>query len=89
LSLVPSHLSGSRYLVLRGSLGQVVESLAALELGILDDTCLLLARLGQFKVMYVLASASEEKLPVQVMKVWPSCLPEVTGYARMVETTEV
>jgi hypothetical protein len=39
--------------------------------------------------MYVLASASLEKLPVQVMKVWPSCLPEVMGYARMVETTEV
>jgi hypothetical protein len=22
------------------------------------------------------------------MKVWPSCGPEVTGYARMVETTD-
>jgi hypothetical protein len=22
------------------------------------------------------------------MKVWPSCRPEVTGYARMVETTD-
>jgi hypothetical protein len=36
----------------------------------------------------ILASASLEKLPVQVMKVWPSCGPEVTGYARMVETTD-
>lgn len=35
------------------------------------------------------ASASLEKFPVQVMKVWPSCCPEVTGYARMVLTTLV
>jgi hypothetical protein len=37
---------------------------------------------------YVLASASLLKLPDHVMKVLFSCVPDVTGYTRMVETTE-
>jgi hypothetical protein len=35
------------------------------------------------------ASASLLKLPVQVMYVWPACWPEVMGYRRIVETTDV
>jgi folate-dependent phosphoribosylglycinamide formyltransferase PurN len=44
----------------------------------------------QKKTVYVdvLASASLLKLPDQVTNVCPSCLPDVTGYARMVETLD-
>jgi hypothetical protein len=35
------------------------------------------------------AEASLEKLPVHVMNVCPSCLPDVTGHRRIVATTDV
>lgn len=38
--------------------------------------------------LHLLASASLLKLPDHVMKVLFSCVPEVTGYTRMVDTTE-
>lgn len=49
----------------------------------------ILKDIGERRKEHVPASASLEKLPVQVIKVCPSCLPDVTGYARMVLTTLV
>jgi hypothetical protein len=77
------------HLFLRGGFCEVRKRFATLELGILDHACDRVSESGRFAALSdILASASLEKLPVQVTKVCPSCLPEVTGYARMVETTD-
>lgn len=77
-------------LFLRRGLSEVGESLAALELGVLDHTLKLVLAWDANGSMgdYILASASLLKLPDHVTNVCPWCLPDVTGYARMVETTE-
>lgn len=75
-------------LFLGSDLGKVLEGFAALVLGVLNRTFFWLVGFLRMQFPNLLASASLEKLPVQVTKVCPSCLPEVTGYARIVETTE-
>lgn len=76
---------------LLGGLGEVGESLTALELGVLDDTwgVMLVADLIDKRKQDIPASASEEKLPVHWTKVLFSFSPEVTAKQRMVLTTEV
>jgi len=75
-------------LFLGSGLSKVLEGVAALVLGILNRSFPWSVVTLSPDSLDSLASASLEKLPVQVTKVRPSCMPEVTGYARIVETTE-
>jgi hypothetical protein len=69
-SLISTLLSYSTLLFLGGGLGEVCKGFTALELGVLDHACCKVnMRCLQKGRDYILASASLEKLPVQVMNV--------------------
>ena len=67
-------------LLLRDGLGEIRKGLAPLEFGILNDTWdYIVSHRSCEGCVNLPASASLEKLPLQVTKVWPAWLPEVMG----------